>query len=75
MIRSCAVCKIILGEKCARCGAPAEPLTVNAREHAISGTQFLCQGCGYIFTEGDGGETLGLCDLCLRLERRKAAAG
>ncbi len=75
MTRLCAVCKHVLGEKCAGCGAEATPLEVNARGHALVGAEFLCPTCGHQFPQGDGGETYGLCGECLKLERRKAGAG
>ncbi len=57
MTRLCAVCKQVLGEKCARCGAEATPLEVNARGHALVRAEFFCPACGHRFSQGDGGPT------------------
>ena len=75
MTRVCAVCKGVLGEKCARCGAESTPLEVNARGHALVGAEFVCPKWGSRFPQGDGGQTYGLCQECLKTERRKAGAG
>ena len=73
MTRICSVCRSVIGEKCAHCGAEAQPLNVNAAGHPIPGSDFLCPQCGRRFPQGDGGETSGLCKACLQIERGKAA--
>jgi hypothetical protein len=74
MTQLCAECGQILGEKCGRCGAKAEPVSVNALGHAIVGTDFLCPQCGFRFPQGESGETHTLCESCVVLVR-KAGAG
>ncbi len=74
MTRLCAVCKGVLGEKCSRCGVEATPVEVNARGHALVGAEFVCPSSGYRFTQGDGGQTYGLCEQRLGVARRKTGA-
>jgi DNA-directed RNA polymerase subunit RPC12/RpoP len=65
MTRVCIRCTRIIGEKCVRCGAEATPLNVNSSGHAVPGTEFDCSTCGHHFTQGEGGETGGMCERCL----------
>jgi len=74
MTRLCAECGKIVGEKCSRCGAKAEPVSVSGTGHAIVGTDFICSECGYRFPQGEGGETHTLCESCVA-QVRKAGAG
>jgi hypothetical protein len=73
MTRLCAECGKILGEKCSRCGAKAEPVSVNATGHAIIGTDFVCESCGFRFPQGEGGDTHTLCDSCVAIARTVGA--
>ena len=72
MTRLCMVCKQIMGEKCARCGTEATPLKTNSNGQAGTGTEFDCPSCGHHFTQGDGGETGGMCEPCFDAALRKA---
>lgn len=64
MKRVCMDCRADLGEKCPECGGTA----IRYVERDIENCQ--CVECEHIFTEGDGGETTGICERCLA-ERRK----
>jgi hypothetical protein len=72
MTRICTQCKRIIGEKCVRCGTEATPLKTNSNGHAVTGTEFDCSACGHHFTQGDGGETGGMCEPCFEAALRKA---
>lgn len=69
MTRVCINCKQVIGEKCALCGTTAPPRT-NSNSHAVTGTEFDCPACGHHFSQGDGGETGGICETCLDAELR-----
>ncbi len=69
MTRRCIQCKQVIGEKCARCGT-ATPPTTNPNGLAVTGTEFDCPACGHHFSQGDGGETGGICETCLDAELR-----
>ena len=72
MTRFCTRCNQIIGEKCVRCGTEATPLKTNSNHHAVAGTEFDCPGCSHHFSQGDGGETGGMCEPCFDAELRKA---
>jgi hypothetical protein len=72
MTRVCTRCKQIIGENCARCGSDATPLQTNSTGDTMIGTDFDCSACGLHFTQGDGGETGGMCEPCFGYELRKA---
>ena len=72
MTRFCVQCNRIIGEKCVRCGTETTPLNTNSNGHAMTGAEFKCSACGHRFTEGDGGETGGMCEPCLDAALRKA---
>ena len=58
MTRICSWCGAVLGEKCARCGGPAEKITPD-------GKRWKCFGaCQRAFPAGQGGVTHGICELC-----------
>jgi hypothetical protein len=58
-----------MGEKCVRCGTEA---TVNSTGHAVTGAEFDCPSCGHHFSQGDGGETGGMCEPCFDAELQNA---
>jgi hypothetical protein len=62
-------CDRIIGEKCAQCGTE---VTANSNGHAVTNAEFDCPSCGHHFLQSDGGETGGLCTLCLKTELKKA---
>ena len=72
MTRICTCCKQSIGEKCARCGADASPLKTNSSGYAMTATEFDCSSCGHHFTQGDGGETGGMCEPCFDAALRRA---
>jgi transposase-like protein len=69
MTRICIRCNRIIGEKCAQCGME---VTANSNGHAVTIAEFDCPSCGYHFSQGDGGETGGMCEPCFDAELRKA---
>jgi DNA-directed RNA polymerase subunit RPC12/RpoP len=70
--RVCVRCEEVLGEKCVRCGTEAVPLHSNGQGHATTRVEFRCPACGHRFTQGDGGETGGMCEPCFDEALRKA---
>ena len=72
MIRFCAWCNRIIGEKCSRCGVEATPLSADSNGPAAASMEFVCPSCGHRFSQGDGGETGGMCEQCFDAELRKA---
>jgi hypothetical protein len=69
MTRVCMRCNRIIGEKCAQCGTQ---VTAVSNGHAVTGAEFACPSCGHHFSQGDGGETGGLCEPCFDSELRNA---
>jgi DNA-directed RNA polymerase subunit RPC12/RpoP len=70
--RVCVQCDEALGEKCAKCGAEAVPLHPVAQGRPSTGIEFKCPECGHRFTQGEGGETGGMCEPCFDAALRKA---
>lgn len=56
MTRICSWCRVVIGEKCSKCGG-SDLSTIGEK-------LYKCQPCGIIFDAGDGGITHGLCDSC-----------
>jgi hypothetical protein len=71
MIRRCIQCRQIIGEKCALCGTSTPP-RANSNPNAVTVTEFNCPAYGHHFSQGDGGETGGICETCFDAELRKA---
>ena len=69
MTRFCMQCDRIIGEKCVQCGSEA---TANSKGHALTCVEFDCPSCGHHFSQGDGGQTGGLCEPCFDAELKKA---
>ncbi len=72
MTRSCIHCTRFIAEECIRCGTEATPLKTISNGHAMTGTEFHCSACGHHFTQGEGGETGGICEPCFISELRSA---
>jgi hypothetical protein len=72
MTRICTWCKRVIGERCAECGAEATPVKAISQGHPLVGTDFDCPACGHHFTQGEGGETGGMCERCFDAELRRA---
>ena len=68
MTRLCIQCNQIIGEKCVQCGTEATAIS----NHAVTGAEFDCPSCGHHFSQGDGGETGGMCEPCFYAEFQKA---
>ena len=79
MTRVCVDCGEKLGEKCVRCGAESVPLDPNAQGHPAARIEFRCPACGHQFTQGEGGETGGMCEQCfdaaLRIAHERQKTG
>jgi DNA-directed RNA polymerase subunit RPC12/RpoP len=65
-------CQQVFGEKCVRCGTEAAPVDSNAQGHPPTGIEFRCPACAHRFTQGEGGETGGMCEQCFDAVLRKA---
>ena len=72
MTRVCVQCKDVLGEKCLQCGAEAVPVHADAQSNAPAGQDFECPSCDHRFTQGEGGETGGMCEACFDDTLQKA---
>ena len=72
MTRVCVQCKELLGEKCKQCGAEAAPIQADPQPNAPTGQEFKCPACAHRFTQGEGGETGGMCEQCFDAVLRKA---
>jgi len=68
MTRQCTDCKIIMGEKCPKCGS--QNLILLNREDEPPPDWFECVK-QHVFQEGDGGITHGICDPCLEKRRQE----
>lgn len=69
MTRFCIQCNRIIGEKCVRCGTE---VTASSNGNAVTGAEFDCPSCSHHFSQGDGGETGGMCGPCFDAELQKA---
>jgi len=47
-------------------------VTANSNGHAVTIAEFDCTSCGHHFSQGDGGETGGMCEPCFDAQLRKA---
>jgi len=63
MTRRCAWCRKQMGEKCPKCGSDrcAEIAKVRGKTPVYG-----CDECRFVFREGQGGITHGMCDSCMR---------
>lgn len=71
MTVQCMCCKMILGEKCSRCGKPALVYVEIFPQGAASSTserRAICKSleCGRTFLVGEGGITSGICPECAK---------
>jgi hypothetical protein len=69
MTQVCMCCGKIYGEKCPKCGAIAQPLTLSTRERRYGCPTKRC--LVNTFPPGDGGETHGVCDSCSKLDEEQ----
>ena len=70
MTRICVQCQRTIGEKCGRCGTEAAPL--HAKGQPPTEVEFRCPFCTHQFSQGEGGETGGMCEPCLDAALRNA---
>jgi hypothetical protein len=71
MIRVCSYCQHPMGEKCGKCGATGDELTVILGDPRVPGDPSLykCLRCHYRFEAGADGISHGVCLACMRLSQ------